>query len=208
MRILVFGASGKVGRLFVQKALDKGHRVRAFVRNPAKLDTPEGPNLEIFQGHSTDMHKVEEAVQGMELIVSCLGNVKGVHIMAKSFDNILRAAGQEANPPRCLLITSIGCAGTSWLVKQMLSLFIGRAGFNDYELADERARHEMTVPYMLVRPSGLKNDPEKGDYEVRLEQEGTFMKPIARGDLANFLIRCIEDTQYDGLPGILLGGAR
>jgi uncharacterized protein YbjT (DUF2867 family) len=40
MRITVFGATGKIGRLVVDRLLDDGHDVTTFVRNPAKLENP------------------------------------------------------------------------------------------------------------------------------------------------------------------------
>ena len=36
MKVLVFGASGATGSNFVSQALEKGHHVRAFVRDPSK----------------------------------------------------------------------------------------------------------------------------------------------------------------------------
>ncbi|NEO95433.1 MAG: NAD(P)H-binding protein, partial [Moorea sp. SIO3G5] len=38
MNILIFGSTGGTGRQLVEQALDQGHRVTAFARNPAKLD--------------------------------------------------------------------------------------------------------------------------------------------------------------------------
>jgi nucleoside-diphosphate-sugar epimerase len=38
MLLTVFGASGQIGGLLVQQALDQGHTVRAYVRDPAKLN--------------------------------------------------------------------------------------------------------------------------------------------------------------------------
>jgi uncharacterized protein YbjT (DUF2867 family) len=37
MKILVFGATGKTGKLVVQQALENGFDVTAFVRDPAKM---------------------------------------------------------------------------------------------------------------------------------------------------------------------------
>ena len=38
MKLAVFGATGGVGRGVLSQALDAGHYVTAYVRNPAKLD--------------------------------------------------------------------------------------------------------------------------------------------------------------------------
>ncbi len=36
MKILALGASGRTGSLFTRKALEEGHTVTAYVRNPDK----------------------------------------------------------------------------------------------------------------------------------------------------------------------------
>jgi uncharacterized protein YbjT (DUF2867 family) len=38
MKLSVFGATGGAGREVITEALGAGHEVRAYVRNPAKLD--------------------------------------------------------------------------------------------------------------------------------------------------------------------------
>ena len=38
VKITIFGASGAIGKLFVKKALEDGYVVKAYVRNPSKLD--------------------------------------------------------------------------------------------------------------------------------------------------------------------------
>ncbi|MGB8699469.1 MAG: NAD(P)H-binding protein [Thermosynechococcaceae cyanobacterium] len=38
MKLLIFGATGSIGRHVVEQALEQDHTVTAFVRNPAKLD--------------------------------------------------------------------------------------------------------------------------------------------------------------------------
>ena len=37
MKVIIFGASGSIGRHVVRKALDQGHGVTAFARDPAKI---------------------------------------------------------------------------------------------------------------------------------------------------------------------------
>ena len=40
MRILILGATGRVGRELVDQAMQRGHLVTAFVRSPEKLGPP------------------------------------------------------------------------------------------------------------------------------------------------------------------------
>ncbi len=79
---------------------------------------------------------------------------------------ILQTAAAQPNPPKCLFVSSIGCGGTSWVVKQMLQMIGGRSSFADYERADARISREGEVPYVLVRPAALKEKPGNGKYRV------------------------------------------
>jgi uncharacterized protein YbjT (DUF2867 family) len=51
MKLTVFGATGGVGREVLTQALDAGHHVTAYVRNPAKLSLTH-PNRTVVTGSS------------------------------------------------------------------------------------------------------------------------------------------------------------
>ena len=53
MNIVIFGATGGTGQEIVKQALEQGHTVTAFVRNPAKLEHKH-TNLKIIQGDVLD----------------------------------------------------------------------------------------------------------------------------------------------------------
>jgi putative NADH-flavin reductase len=207
--VVVFGATGKVGKLFIQQALDADHTPRALVRNAAKLEPGEHPRLEAVVGDATKHDDVAKIVAGADVVVSCLGNVGKHHIMLQSFENILAAAAAQPTIPRCLFITTVGCGGTSWLIKQMLIL-IGRdkASIQDYDRADRRVLDETMVPCVLVRPYALTDKQGSGKYYATEKQNATFMRPIARADVATFLVDAVVDKRWDRKPGIQLGGKK
>lgn len=72
---LVFGATGQTGKHFTSLALDEGHRVRVLVRNPGKLDGTH-PNIEIHQGSITDVPDLDGLVDGVDVVVSLLGDAQ------------------------------------------------------------------------------------------------------------------------------------
>jgi len=72
MKIIIFGASGATGKYLVQQALDVGHEVTAFVRDPDKL-VLRRTRLTVLQGDVQFYHEVEEAIRGKEAVVSALG---------------------------------------------------------------------------------------------------------------------------------------
>lgn len=210
--VAVFGASGNVGNHFVNQALEAGFKIKAFVRSPKKYSLSDNPNVEVVEGNVTNFTDVERAIKNVDFVVSCLGNVKvnGKYttIMHTAHDNILKAATKQTKAPRCILISTIGCGGTSWIIKQMLTLFVGKTTFADYEKADKRIREEKTVPFVLLRPYALTDKEGKGKYYVTKKQNGTFLKSISRADVAKFMLDAVTDTQWDGNPGVLLGGAK
>ena len=208
MTITVFGANGNLGSHFVNQALEAGFKIKAFVRNSSTYEYSNNSKVEVIEGNATNIEDIEKAVTKTDVIVSCLGNPKKVQIMYKSHDNILTATSKQTNIPKCILISSIGCRGTSWIIKQMLTLIGGKSSFDDYEKADKRISEEKSVPFVLVRPYALTDKEGRGKYYVTKKQNGTFLKSISRADVAKFMLDAVTDDQWDGSPGVLLGGAK
>ena len=205
MKITLFGATGGVGGHFLIKSLAKNYEVKALVRKPEKLR--ENTNLSSHKGDVTNPSDVAKVIVGAEVVVSCLGNVKDVLIMEKATEAILQAATEQSNPPKCLFVSSIGCGGSSWVVKQMLKMIGGRSSFADYERADNRISREKNIPYVLVRPAALKDKHGNWKYRV-FHGDGTFARPIAKEDVAEFLIDAISINDCDGQGGIQLAGLK
>ena len=72
MNLAVFGATGGVGHHVVTEALERGDKVTAYVRNPAKLDITH-PSLAVIAGELTDRDAVRRAVTGTDAVISALG---------------------------------------------------------------------------------------------------------------------------------------
>lgn len=72
MRVTVFGASGKIGRLTVDRLLDGGDQVVAYVRDPAGIPWSHA-NLTIVVGELSDPIAIRRAVTGAAAVISALG---------------------------------------------------------------------------------------------------------------------------------------
>jgi putative NADH-flavin reductase len=72
MKLLVFGATGGTGRRLVQQALQQGHVVTAFARDPSKIRLAH-ENLRVVRGDILKPESVESAVAGQEAVLSALG---------------------------------------------------------------------------------------------------------------------------------------
>lgn len=72
MKVLVIGATGRVGTLLVQYALEQGHHVTAFARNVDAYPFSH-EHLTIMKGDVLYPFLVEAAIQGHEAVLSVIG---------------------------------------------------------------------------------------------------------------------------------------
>ena len=72
MKLIIFGATGTVGRHLVEQALSQGHRVTAFARKPSALKL-DHQNLTRQAGDVLDRDAVAEAVAGHDAVLIALG---------------------------------------------------------------------------------------------------------------------------------------
>lgn len=205
LKIALLGATGGVGGHFMKRALGTDHQVRALVRNPSKV-APD-PHLTVLQGDATNPGDVASLISGADAVVSCVGNSKGNRIMERTAGAVLGAARELPDPPKCLFVSSIGCGGTSWVGKQVLSLIGGKESFADYDRADARISGETRVPYVLIRPAALTEKPGTGKYRV-MTSGGVFSRPLPKADVANFLFDSLTTDEWNGHGGFQLGGRK
>jgi putative NADH-flavin reductase len=72
VKLLIFGATGATGRALVEQALEQGHEVTAFARNPEKVRTTH-KNLHVAKGDIMDATSIAAAMQGQDAVLSALG---------------------------------------------------------------------------------------------------------------------------------------
>lgn len=203
--ITIFGANGMVGNHLIEQALETDHKLRPFVRDASKFKHTDKENVEVIQGDAFNVEDVEKAVEGVDVIVSCLGNTGKTTIMEKCYQNIIQAATKQDNPPRCIMISSIGLGGSSGFVKFLFSLMLIKEKIADFERADKLVREQTTVPYVLVRASGLLNTKGLGEYRVHDEPTIFWPRFISRADVAKFMLDCVDNKQWDNQAVILVG---
>ena len=80
MKLLVLGATGGTGSRLVEQALQQGHVVTAFARDPAKIHLKHD-NLRVVTGDVLDRPSVDAAVDGQEGVLSALGTRLPIRIV-------------------------------------------------------------------------------------------------------------------------------
>ncbi|MFI1521718.1 NAD(P)-dependent oxidoreductase [Kitasatospora cineracea] len=132
MRIAVLGATGRVGRLVAEQALDRGHEVVALVRSPQRYAPPARGGVEVRQADVTRPQEFPELAD-VDVLVSALGISKG-----DGPGTLLAGARLVAGlPVRTLWLGALGSGASTgaggWIYHGVLKLFVGK------ELAEKGA---------------------------------------------------------------------
>jgi putative NADH-flavin reductase len=200
MKLTVFGATGKTGRHVVEQALDAGHEVAAFVRNPAKLELRH-ERLRVVQGDIADAAEVREAVRGQDAVISALGQTK------TSSKDVLTVAARHLVPAMQdegarRLVTLVGAGVPDerdegslgrTLMRGLMKL-VARHVLEDAERHAEIVRSS-DLEWSLVRPPRLTDGPKQGEYRTGYLQLGGT-NTISRADLADFMLTLATDGRY------------
>lgn len=73
MNIVLFGATGNIGKVILQEALDRGHHVTAIVRDPGKLSV-QNPNLKVATGDLLRPASYEASLAGADAAIASVND--------------------------------------------------------------------------------------------------------------------------------------
>jgi putative NADH-flavin reductase len=200
-RVLIVGATGGTGRQLVAQALDLGHEVTAFVRDPSKLGI-EHPRLTVVEGDVLDYGSVEAAVRGQEAVVSALGHKRyfgPTRILSKGTRNVLRAM-EAQGVRRFVCETSLGIgdsAGRMGLYYTFLVIPIIVPFYFWDKTRQERLIARSNLEWVIVRPGALTDAGKRG--RVRHGRHvGSYLRTVrvSRTDVADFMLHQLESDAY------------
>lgn len=201
MKILIFGATGGTGRNAVSQALEKGHRITAFVRNPAALAI-KNKNLTLIQGNVLNLKDVQEAVKGQDVVISVLGNktkdalLKSNTIISDGVKNITTAM-KVNKVKRLLFVASFGVNTNIFLPEKLFIRIVLKNIFADIPKQEALIKASGS-DWTIVHPARLINTPRTGKYQHGVDLPIGLSSKIARSDVADFLLKSIEDTAVVG----------
>jgi len=197
-RVLLLGASGTIGRATLQALLRDGHTVVCLARagSPASLGDACSTGAAWRRVDLQDAASVSrEGLRGepFDAVVSCMASRTGTPSDAWAVDHrahlqVLQAA-MAAGVPQMVLLSAI-CVQKPQLA------------FQQAKLAFERALIESGLTYSIVRPTaffkslvGQIGRVQRGKPFVLFgDGRQTACKPISDTDLADFIVRCLQDA--------------
>lgn len=200
MKLLIFGATGGTGRQVVQQALEQGHNVTAFARNPLKLDI-EHNNLRILTGDVMNLDSVEKAVQGQDAVVCVLGAGQNMtsKIRSQGTEQIIKAM-EKANIQRLICQSTLG-AGDSWenlnfFWKYIMFGFLLRKPFADHQKQEAYVK-QSHLDWTIIRPGAFVVGERTGNYRHGFPgNDKSSQLKISRADVADFILKQLVDNSY------------
>ncbi|MDR3685389.1 MAG: SDR family oxidoreductase [Coriobacteriia bacterium] len=198
MRLLVFGAAGRTGRLVVSKALGHGHEVTAFVHK--RTLELQHERLRVVRGDVRDVAAVSEAVVGHSAIAFALStSLGGTAVQEAGIANVIYAMAEKGVDR----LSAVSCAGA--FERNSPKLSIGRrllvasalrGTYDDLE-AMERRIMASDLDWTIVRPVGLSDTPATGHYRFSLDGSPlSDGKKVSRADVASLVVKSLETDTY------------
>jgi len=208
-RVLIIGASKGIGLETTRQALEGGHQVRALARSAAAIGLSNS-RLEKVHGDALVKKDIDAALDGVEVVIQTLGVTLGdlfrpVSLFSEA-TRILVSAMETQGPRRLICVTGFGAGDSresiSCLQRVPFRLVFGRA--YDDKSVQERLIMSSSLDWTIARPGVLTGGMRTGRYKILDKPSQWRNGMISRSDVAEFLVRQIEDRTYLGKTPVLV----
>lgn len=201
MRVLIVGASLGIGLETTRQALDAGHSVRALARS-ANAIAISSPSLEKMRGDALKTEDVEAALVEVDVVIQTLGVGLGdlfrpVHLFSDA-TRVLIAAMRGQGVKRLICVTGFGAGDSRASIGCLQRLpfqIVFRRAYDDKSLQEQLIK-ESGLDWTIARPGVLTGGPRTGRYKILSEVSQWRNGIISRADVADFLVRQIDDQRY------------
>lgn len=199
MKITVFGATGRVGRIIVAECLKRGHTVKAFVHGVSTFEPHE--NLELIQGDIYEPNDVARAVDGSDAVISALGSwgTKGKDVLTTGMSHIIPAM-KSSGITRIISLTGADARFMTdkpnmiqWITHRVFST-IAPSIMIDGE-SHIKLLAQSGLDWTVVR-SPVMNERGKADKYVLRQKLSWPWQTIHRSAVAKAMTDQIEDTSF------------
>jgi putative NADH-flavin reductase len=194
VKIVVLGAAGGIGRHVVAQALEAGHSVTAFLRDPGKLSLRH-ERLAIVRGDVLDGETVRTAIVGHDAVVSALGvrDRAPTTLYSEGARNALTAMTAEGIR-RYIAISASGFHRDEndpflirYVLKPIVSLLL-KESYADL-VRMESIIAESDRDWTIVVPPRLTDGPRTERYREELDVNVRNGQSISRADVADYIVK-------------------
>ena len=201
MKVVIFGANGKTGKLLVEQALAQGHQVIAYIRRPESL-LIDNPGLKIIVGNLNEPLKMKDAISGSDACISALGGASLSKHSVETINGIksIISIMEITNVYRFIYLSSLGTRESRYFIPQPLRFILTnillRVPLADHNI-NESNIIKSTLQWTLIRPGSLTDGQLTGDFKHGSEH--AILKgnsSISRANVAMFMLQQLTDIRY------------
>jgi putative NADH-flavin reductase len=211
-KLLVVGASHGIGLETVKAALRAGHNVRALARSAGGI-VIQDPALDKVSGSALDSKTVRDALEDVDAVIQTLGvdiSARAIFERTTLFSQstrILVDGMKAAGVKRLIAVTGLG-AGDSrghggLLYDAVVFPLLLKRVYDDKDVQEWIIRSS-GLDWTIVRPGLLTDRPATGAYRVLTASKDWRFGRISRADVADFLIRQVDDRALIGTTPLLI----
>jgi uncharacterized protein YbjT (DUF2867 family) len=205
-KVLIIGASHGVGLETVRAALRAGHSVRALARSAASIPI-QNANLDKISGNALDPDTIRNALRDIDVVIQTLGVdfsprliVEGTRLFSDS-TRILVEAMKTVGVKRLIIVTGLGAGESrghgSLLYDAIIFPLLLKRVYDDKDVQEWIIRSS-GLDWTIMRPGLLKNSP------VFTTLTDWRFGAISRADVADFLVRQVDDRTQIGTSPLLI----
>jgi len=211
-KVLIIGASRGTGLETVKAALRAGHMVRALARSAASIPINDA-GLDKVTGDALDSEIIRKALHDRDVAIQTLGvdiSPRAVFERTTLFSlstRILVDAMKAVGMKRLIAVTGLG-AGDSrghggFLYDAVAFPLLLKRVYEDKD-GQEWIIRSSGLDWTIVRPGLLANGPATDNYRVLTEPSDWRFGVITRANVADFIIRQIDDHALIGATPLLI----
>lgn len=198
MKVIIFGATGAVGKLVVKSCLQKKLHVTAFVRGQVE-PSPQNKNVNYYIGDVNNIAEVKEAIKQQDIVICVLGDGKVGKIRTIGTRNIIKAM-EEFGVKRLICQTTLGMGESynnlNFVWKHIMFGWLLKNAFKDHK-QQEAEIFKSKLDYTIVRPSALVDKTVNEKYIVGFDKsKKNLTLKISKQEVADFITEQTLNPTY------------
>jgi len=201
MKITILGSTGLVGKVLLEKALEREYQINTLVRSPEKLGAFKD-NVTFIEGNVFQIEKLEQIVSGSDIVLSTVPpkmNTKAPEKYAKLMEDWV-SVFERNSIKRFIHIGGAvhgGGENENWTIgRKILRLFLTlfwRQGLVAKELEWEVLKRS-NIDWTLIRPPRVTKD--KSTSSLIANEKSLAGMQVGVEDLADFILDQIDSEKW------------
>ena len=202
MKVVIFGASGYIGRRMIDMLLLQGHQVTAYDRNIEQwLDKSiDHGNQLVIKGYLLDKKEVGKAIRGCQVVLFLVAGEREAGDVSRSGGMRQVLAGMRENKVDRLLVLGDALLledEEGKMIAERDDFPIERTAYAEENIKMWKQLQGAKLSWTMICPFQVTDGPESKAYITFKEKvNNQNIAPIVAGDLCRFIFREMTKNEF------------